>query len=278
MVERYYVDNITRYSRGELQQVLRESSPPVCLLGGWAVHFHVNEPFEEATGREYIGSRDIDLGIHVDPENTPGELEDGAVGETLTAIEELGFQRSRFGFKKTVDRETGEVVSEEEARESAMHELFEIYIDLLPDRREPENFEEAFGFRPPAEPLLQPVFEGEAGQPLDNHVEFDVSDEVLLADVPVLVAMKVRSTPDRDKNQKRVKDIADIHSLLWYVTGIDEVVEEASNYITSEDIDRFEDAVSRPLIEQAAGLISVDADLVETSTDRLVRESEPVDT
>jgi len=101
-----------------------------------------------------------------------------------------------------------------------MHELFEIYIDLLPDRREPDNFEEAFGFRPPAEPLLQPVFEGDAGEPLTDHVGFEITEDVLIADVPVLAAMKVRSTPDRDNNQKRVKDVADttLYSGMWTIS------------------------------------------------------------
>lgn len=272
MVERYYVDDITQFSKDELHDVLQASTPPICLLGGWAVHFHVNEPFRETTGRDYIGSRDIDLGIHVDPESSPEELEDGAVGQTLQEIEEAGFQRSRFGFKKTVDRETGKTLSETEAANSAMHELFEVYIDLLPDRREPENFEKAFGFRPPAEPLLQPVFEGDAGEPLTDHVGFEVAEDVLIADVPVLAAMKARSTPDRDKNQKRVKDIADIHSLLWYVTDIAEVIDEIALHLESGDIERFDDSVSETLIEQAASLISVDSNVVQASTNRLTRE------
>ena len=273
MVERYYVDNVTQFSKDELQNVLRASTPPICLLGDWAVHFHVNEPFRGATGREYIGSRDIDLGIHVDPESSPEELEDRAVGQTLRGIEEQGFQRSRFGFKKTVDRETGVTLSEEAARTSAMHELFEIYIDLLPDRREPENFEEAFGFRPPAEPLLQPVFEEDAGEPLTDHVGFEVTEDVLIADVPVLVAMKVHSTPDRNKNQKRVKDIADIHSLLWYVDDIAKVIDETAVYLDSGDIERFDNSVSETLVDQAASLISVDSDVVRASTNRLTQET-----
>ena len=33
-----YAEAVTGLSEGELQDVLRVAEPPVCLLGGWAVH------------------------------------------------------------------------------------------------------------------------------------------------------------------------------------------------------------------------------------------------
>jgi hypothetical protein len=85
----------------------------------------------------------------------------------------------------------------------------------------------------------------------------------------------VRSTPDRDKNQKRVKDLADIHSLLWYVADIAEVIDEMALYLDSGDIERFDNSVSETLIDQAASLISVDFDVVQASTNSLTRETSP---
>lgn len=85
----------------------------------------------------------------------------------------------------------------------------------------------------------------------------------------------MRSTPDRDKNQKRVKDLADIHSLLWYVADIAEVIDEMALYLDSGDIERFDNSVSETLIDQAASLISVDFDVVQASTNSLTRETSP---
>jgi hypothetical protein len=231
--------------------------------------FHVNSAFRESRGQDYIGSRDIDLGIHVDSGSSPEELERGPVGGTMRGIEGLGFVSHRFGFKKSVHRDSGETLTEDEAREYGMHELFEIYIDVIPDRREPENFEEAFGFRPPAEPLLQPVFEGDAGRPLSNAVEWDIPD-VLIADVPVLSAMKARSLPDREKTQKRVKDVADLHALLWY-GGLDlnEVIQELKRYVSQSDVDRLSEAVNEAVREQAAALIGEDPATIRASLSRL---------
>lgn len=66
MVRQYYVDEITDISEQELRPLCQTVEPPACLLGGWAVHLHVNDGFRSEYGREYIGSRDVDLGFHVD--------------------------------------------------------------------------------------------------------------------------------------------------------------------------------------------------------------------
>jgi hypothetical protein len=41
-------------------------------------------------------------------------------------------------------------------------------------------------------------------------------EAVVLPQPHVLVAMKLNSAPNRDKENKRIKDIADIYALLWY--------------------------------------------------------------
>ena len=93
-----YAEAVTGLSEGELQDVLRVAEPPVCLLGGWAVHLQVTEGFREAHGRDYIGSRDIDIGLHVDEDWTADDITDSPVGETLERVEEeLGYSRGRFG-------------------------------------------------------------------------------------------------------------------------------------------------------------------------------------
>ena len=50
-------------------------------------------------------------------------------------------------------------------------------IDVIPDTTELDAFESAFGFRPPAEPLLEPVFSDQTGEPLEEHVDWSVSED-----------------------------------------------------------------------------------------------------
>ena len=61
-----YAEAVTTLSEDELQDVIAVAEPPACLLGGWAVHLHVTGGFQEVHRRPYIGSRDIDLGIHTE--------------------------------------------------------------------------------------------------------------------------------------------------------------------------------------------------------------------
>ncbi|MEF8826855.1 MAG: hypothetical protein V5A27_11045, partial [Halapricum sp.] len=69
-----YAEAVTGFSEGELHDVLRVAEPPICLLGGWAVHLQVTDGFRDAHGRDYIGSREIDLGLHVEETWTVGDV------------------------------------------------------------------------------------------------------------------------------------------------------------------------------------------------------------
>jgi len=98
VVRQYYVPQVTELSEQELQAVFEAAEPPVCLLGGWAVHLHVTPGFQAEHSREYIGSRDIDIGVHVDTIWTGENLPETPVGNSISAIEDLGYTKSRFGF------------------------------------------------------------------------------------------------------------------------------------------------------------------------------------
>lgn len=202
MVRQYYVPQITEISRQELQSIFEAAEPPVCLLGGWAVHLHVNQGFQREHGREYIGSRDIDLGIHVDPVWGQNELRENSIGRTLAEIENLGYSRSRFGFVKAFDRDDNSQLSKAETRTRPQHQFFEVYVDIIPDTTDVASFNDAFGFRPPAEPLLKPVFKDDKGTPLVEYVPWTVAESVQIVPPELLAAMKIRSLPDRDKDHK----------------------------------------------------------------------------
>ncbi len=65
----------TETSQKQLQGILKQLNDPLCLLGGWAVYYIVNQNFQKATGRNYIGSRDIDLGFHINKDWNKEQLE-----------------------------------------------------------------------------------------------------------------------------------------------------------------------------------------------------------
>jgi len=265
-----YVDAVTTLSERELQDIITAASPPVCLLGGWAVHLHVTEGFQDAYDRPYIGSRDIDLGIHVETDWTTEEISTSSVATTLQQIEdELGYTRGRFGFYQQFHRDTGERLSDEEAKDQPPHNIFRVDIDIIPDTTALDAFHDVFGFRPPAEPLLEPAFTAGRAAPLGEYVSWDAPAEVLLAAPELLAAMKIRALPQRDKSHKRLKDLADLHALLWYVTEYGELQEAVQTHLSDDDITTFRDAITDALYDRAARLIGVDATLVSQSIERL---------
>ena len=266
-----YSDEVTQFSENELQRLLEVAAQPVVLLGGWAVHLHVTGPFEAEHGRQYIGSRDIDLGVHVDPEWDVETLQSKPVARTLTAIEsELSYNRGRFGFYQYFHRMSKDRLSDEEAAEYPQHEIFRVDIDVLPSTEELDVFADAFGFRPPAEPLLNPVFSNGQFKNLDEFVGWDVPADVRLAPRAILAAMKIRAFPERDKSHKRLKDLADLHALVWYGSDFQQVRTEVVAHLTEEDIARFTDAVTNEAFVNAAMLIDVDTAGLRNSIQQLL--------
>lgn len=270
MVRQYYVDKITDISEEELRPLLATVEPPACLLGGWAVHLHVNEGFQSEYDGEYIGSRDVDLGFHVDPGWDAGELEAAPVRDSVERVMDEGYTPAGFRFVRHFNRETGETLTENDVRELPSYQVFELYLDIIPDTDDLDTFEDVFGFRPPAEPLLAHAFVDDAASPLMESLPWDIPEELQIVDPDLLAAMKIRSIPDRERNQKRVKDVADLHALLWYVGEYREMRSNVRSWVGDYDLDQLQEHVDVGMYEDAANLLQVGPELVEDSIERLI--------
>ena len=203
-----YKDFETRTSYRYLKQVIDRLQEPICILGGWAVFFHVNKRFLEAQGRPYLGSRDIDLGFSMSSGSKKQILK-----QTMRILtEKLDFRPLSFRLVKEIHTETEEEIAE--GKMIPAHLIFPMYIDLIVDTI-PEGFKNEFGFNPIDEPLLREVF-GKDG----HSVMKEFGKKLLLPRPELLLAMKINSLPNRDKEHKRVKDICDIFALAWYA-GLD---------------------------------------------------------
>lgn len=269
MVRQYYVDEITSISEQELRPLCQMVASPACLLGGWAVHMHVNNGFRDAYGREYIGSRDVDLGFHVDPNWGRDELAAAPVGRSVERVQEAGYVPLSFRFVRYFNRETGETLTAEEAESLPTHQVFDLYLDVIADTDDLDTFHDVFGFRPPAEPLLRHVFTDDAAQPLTQFRSWVVPANLRVVDPDLLAAMKVRSIPDRDRGQKRVKDVADLHALLWHVQAYKEIRADVLSWVSDTDIEQLRDHVDDGVYADAATLLQVDQQLVEDSIEQL---------
>lgn len=205
-----YEPNEVKTSEEQLERVFKQLKGPICLLGGWATYYIVNKNFEKTNGRKYIGSRDIDIGFHIDKDWTEEQLKESQFTAVIKAFESMGFRSLSFRLFKDFDMDTGKELTPEGSLKLPMYQIFQLFIDPIVDNIHPKT-KDLLGFVPIDEPLLSLVFQNKM------HALITLfGRKILLPNPHVLLAMKLNSAPKRDKENKRVKDISDIYALLWY--------------------------------------------------------------
>ena len=180
-------------------------------MGGWAVYLTLNDEVRGGDGPRIPGSRDIDLGFHLDPKWKPKEFEGSSFGKAIAKIQSMGFEPESFRFVKRYHRsaEAGAYPGRGEASAASMS-IFNLYIDVLVDSKDPKRFEVA-GFKVLEEPLLARVFSGA------DYVTTKLEGVSVVMPAPgLLMEMKTKSFPDRTQDDKRTKDLTDLCALLLF--------------------------------------------------------------
>ena len=148
-----YSEFETKTSYKYLQQIINILDEPICLLGRWAVYITVNDNFYKDQGRNYLGSRDIDLGFHIDKNLEEKQLNKTTISKSLKLIEKEGFKPQGFRYYKEINYETGKELTPEEAKTTPTHNIFTMFIDPIVDYIHP-SFQKILRFNPVDEPLL----------------------------------------------------------------------------------------------------------------------------
>jgi len=207
-----YAGPETRVSLDILRQIIPIIPEPVVLLGGWGVRFIVNDLWREATGQDYFGSRDIDLGFHTPREASLDDLKRGNLPTALGRLEGLGFTREGMhGIVRYYRWDDDRPLTPGEARQTHTHEYYTIRVDLIASHFR-RDLRKIAGFQPFCEPLLAGVFE----EPMQR-VAIRLEGRVVLVPAPhVLLAMKFVSFPERTKDDKALKDLCDMYAIIAY--------------------------------------------------------------
>lgn len=182
----------------------------MCLLGGWAVHATVNSRYRLASGREYIGSRDIYLGFHFEGGEDAEAVRGSALAGTVRSLGRIGYEGAAFRMVRYYNRDAQRPLAREEAARMPLYDMFAMYVDLMVDVV-PPGAKEALGFVPANEPMIGHAMAGG----LSNEVD-EFGAHALLPRPEVLLASKVVSMPRRQHGHKRWKDIADMYALAWH--------------------------------------------------------------
>lgn len=180
----------TDLSRRELTALFRESAGiPICLIGGWATFFYVNERYMRAFGREYMGSRDIDIFFDSKKER---EFSHVVLGSRSFAKDGLPFR-----YEKIYNRDSRGFVTSEQAKTKPVFNLIYIFLDLFSNRKT-----HVLGSWWDLEPLrrISPTKVG----------------DFFLADIDTLAALKCTALFERDKADKESKDACDLYALMAY--------------------------------------------------------------
>jgi hypothetical protein len=248
-------------SKKYLKEAIEVIEQPVVVLGGWAIYFLVNEKYRETTGREYIGSRDIDLGFKMEEK----DLEISAFAKSCKIlIEDLEFRPQSFRLFKEIHAETGEVLKKDKSKDIPSYQIIQIYVDLIVNSI-PTDFRDSFGFTPIDEPLLNPVFENEI-----NRIELEEFGRIIWVPTPeILLATKIKSYPSRDKEHKRIKDACDIAALLLFSLGD---IEKGgfANLLDSNILNKFKNTLTKEVIGRAAEIIAIDPTTVESAILKII--------
>ena len=87
-----YEEYETEISQNNLARVIAALPVPACLLGGWAVYYTVNSRYRAVTGTSYHGSKDIDLGFHLERDATAKSLRESPLAGAIESLKDMGFR------------------------------------------------------------------------------------------------------------------------------------------------------------------------------------------
>jgi len=162
----------------------------LAVVGGWAVHLLVRDPFRRATGLDYLRSRDIDVVISTDSKY---------VTRFEAGIERMGFVPGGlpFRYQLVLDRETRKALDDKTARKRQVFDLLHIDLDVLSAKK--------VGM---ATWVMKDL-----GGVLDKKL---IVDGIPVARADRVLRMKLASIGMRENADKKEKDACDIYALLFY--------------------------------------------------------------
>ena len=263
-----YSEFETDTSYNYLKQIVSILDEPICILGGWAVYLTVNNNFYKDQGRNYLGSRDIYLGFHIDKKLEQEQLKNITITKSLKLIEKEGFKPQGFRYYKEINYETGKELTLEEAKTTPTHNIFTMFIDPIVDYVHP-SFQKILRFNPVDEPLLTPVFQNKK-----YRRELQQFNKLLWLPSPeILLATKMKSIPNRTKDEKLIKDICDIYALSWYSNkSFQKIKSESQKHTNTKDLIKLQGRLEseKDVFQKAQTAMGIDAETIKNLFENLI--------
>lgn len=220
---------------------------PICVCGGWAVYYTVNDIFKEKKNREYIGSQDIDIGFSLKPMMTKSELESTNLFKTLKILESDGYRPEGFRYRKDVAY--AELGIEDDMEKN---ETFALYVDILVNSY-PPSLNDLYPNCFFEVPLIEQVY---------NNTKYQVkmssiSDNLFIPTREIIIAMKIHSLSTRGNiRHKMVKDLCDLYGLLWYSPkSLKEITKELPKFLEGNSLEQLKNTIDSALMKECEAIL-----------------------
>ncbi|NOQ54904.1 MAG: hypothetical protein GQ558_09920 [Thermoplasmata archaeon] len=255
MTEEMYDRDETGSALDALVKLVGALPEPFVLLGGWAVYHTVHDSYLQDHGSPYLGSRDIDVGFHVDPSWSDDELRSSPLSRAIEVARGTGYYpMGSFRYCRTIEKTTGRELTEEESKRIPIYDLFYLYLDIMVDRIH-DRQSDLLGPKAMDEPMLIKVFDEDIGVPVR------IGDARVVVPPPhLLLAMKLKAVPSRQKDDKILKDACDIYALIWHSEGgMDRILRSVRSEHPEECRSGLE-AITDDVARRAAGHLGVEVE------------------
>ncbi len=143
-----------------------------------------------------------------------------------------------------------------------------MYVDPIVNEIHP-SFRETFGFTPVDESLLSPVFQDKS-----NRIELKEFNKLLWLPSPeILLATKIKSVPNRTRDEKLIKDICDIYALNWYSgKNFKKLKDEAGQFLDERRIEKLQVFIEseKDVFQKAQTAMDIDAETIKNLFEKLL--------
>jgi hypothetical protein len=217
----------------------------ICVCGGWAVYFIVNDYFKEQKDTNYLGSQDIDIGFFLKPMMGKRELESTNLFKMLNILEKNEFEPSMFGYKKEVPFENTDLLKDEE-------KLFTLYVDIIVNSY-PQSYQDIHKNSFFEVPLIETIYNDKKYQ-----VKIPtISKYLFIPTREMMIAMKIVSLPLRETHHKKVKDLCDLYTLIWSANkSPDKIIDEIIGVLDPKSFEQLKEKLNNTLMKECENYLS----------------------
>ena len=186
--------------------------------------------------------------------------------KAIQKLEAEGFKERGGRLVKQLDLETGLELTPEQATKKQAYEINNMFVDLLADSI-PKKFKEEAKMEILDETLLQHVFQNQT----DREELKEFGKKLWLPKPWILLSTKIKALPNRTKDHKRQKDIADI-AALTILTNYKEYTPKIITLLKKEEVLKTLNQITPQEITKTETLLSFQNNTFKATLNNLIQE------